>query len=215
MNNKLFALVGIVILLFGTAMGYAKEGKTEQEKKIDELIGNLGTRYWEKAADELVKIGESSVTPLIKLLNIGSGRPSENANFVLARIGTPKALDAIVMALRNQKFHHRVRAYAAAAIGDVGSKKFIVPLIAAFKTDNHWWVRNFVVGSLGKIGSEMVVDPLIGALDDENQYVRRAAISELGKLKPDKAVLPLIGCMKDDDWQIRLQIAEILAKDYL
>ena len=212
MNNNLFALLGIVILLFGTAIGYAQEGRIEQEKKIDELIGNLGTRYWEVAADGLVEIGEAAVERLIETLNIGSGRPSQNANFVLVRIGTLKAVDAVIRALKNQKFDFRVRANAAGALGEIDSKDVISPLIEALQTDSHWWVRNFAVGSLGKLGSEKVVDPLIGALNDENQYVRRAAVAELGKLKPDKAILPLIDCLKDVDWQLRLQAPEILVE---
>lgn len=210
MNKKLFDVSVIVFLLLIPAFGFGQQGKSEQEKKIDELIDNLGTRYWEKAADELVKIGEAAVEPLIKLLNIGSGRPSENANLVLARIGTKKALDEVVEALKNPEFDHRVRAFAAMALGDTKSKDFIVPLIEALKTDGHWWVRNFVVGSLGKIGSERAVDPLIGALNDENQYVRRAIVSVLGELKSEKAVLPLIGTFKDEDWQIRFRAPDIL-----
>jgi len=210
MNNKLFALSCIVLLLLGTAFGLDQEGKSDQEKKIAELIGNLGTRYWEKAADRLVIIGEAAVDPLIKILNVGSGRPSENANLILARIGTPKAMDAVIGALKNLTFDFRVRAYAAMALGDTGSKKFVVPLIEVLQTDSHWWVRNFAVGSLGKIGSERVVEPIIGALNDDNPYVRRAAVSILGELKPDKAILPLIRSFQDEDWQIRLQAPDIL-----
>jgi HEAT repeat protein len=210
MNKAHFIIASIFVLLLGTAFGYGQEGKSEQEKKIDELIGNLGTRYWDKAADELVKIGEEAVEPLVRALDIGSGRPSENANLVLARIGTPKAMDAVIGALKNPKFDHRVRAYAAMALGYTEGEDYVVPLIEALQMDSHWWVRNFAVGSLGKIGSERVIDPLIGALNDKNQYVRRAAVSVLGELKPDRAVLPLIEALRDEDWQIRLQVPEIL-----
>ena len=210
MSKKLFVISNIVFLLFGTAFGLDLEGKFDQEKEIDELIGNLGTRYWDKAADELVKIGEVAVEPLIKTLNIGSGRTSQNANFVLARIGTQKAVAAVILALKNQKFDFRVRANAAAALGEIGSEDFIHPLSEALQTDEHWWVRNFAVGALGKIVSERVVDPLIEAMNDENHYVRRAAVSVLGEQKPDRAVLPLIGTLGDDDWQNRLEVPEIL-----
>lgn len=210
MNKTLFVIFGIVFLLLGAASGYVQEGKSEQEKKIDELINNLGTRYWERAADELVKIGEAAVEPLIETVNIGSGRPSENAVLVLGRIGTPIAVDVVTGALKNLNFHLRVRAYAAIALGEIKSKDFIVPLIEALQTDSDWWVRHFAVGALGKIGSERIVEPVIGALRDDSQYVRRAAVSVLGELKSDRAVLPLIGVLKDQDWQIRLQVPDIL-----
>ncbi|UCE39890.1 MAG: HEAT repeat domain-containing protein [Candidatus Aminicenantes bacterium] len=210
MSKKICVLSILVFLLWGTAFGLIQGGESEKDKKIEELIGNLGTRYWEKAADELVKIGEAAVEPLIKTVNIGSGRPSENAILVLGRIGTPKAMDAVVGALKNQKFNHRVRAYAAMALGDTESEDHVVSLIEALQTDSHWWVRNFAVGSLGKIGSERVIDPLIEAMNDENPYVRRAAVSVLGELKPDNAFLSLIGALGDEDWQIRLQAPEIL-----
>jgi HEAT repeat protein len=212
MSKKLFVISNIVLLLFGTAFGLGLEGKFDQEKEIDELIGNLGTRYWEKAADELVEIGEAAVEPLIKIVNVGSGRPSENAILVLARIGTPKAMDTVIGALKNPGFDFRVRGYAAMALGDTESEDHVVVLIEALQTDNHWWVRNFAVGSLGKIGSERVVEPVIGALNDENMYVRRAAVSVLGELKPDKAILALVGSFQDEDWQIRLQAPDILVE---
>jgi HEAT repeat protein len=186
--------------------------KINLQNKIEELMGKLGTRYWEKAADELVEIGEVAVKPLIELLNIGSGRPSENANYVLGRIGTPEALDAVVKALRNQEFDGRIRGNAAAVLGEVGSEKFIDPLIEALEKDSSWWVRHFAVGSLGKIGSERTQEPLIIALKDESHYVRRAAVVELGKVKPKIAYLPLVDCLRDEDWQIRLQTVEILTE---
>lgn len=210
MSRLFIILSGIAFLLAGPTLWDVGQGTTEQGKKIAELIGNLGTRHWDKAADELVKIGEAAVEPLIETVNAGSGRPSENAIIALARIGTPKSIDAVIGALKNPKFHHRVRAYAAMALGDTGSEEYIVPLIEALQTDSHWWVRNFAVGALGKIGSERAVDPLIEAMNDVNQYVRRGAVSVLGELKPDKAVLPLIEALSDEDWQIRLQVPDIL-----
>lgn len=212
MNKTFIIILAAVFVLTGPALGHCQDSASEQGKKIDELIGTLGTRYWEKAADELVQLGEAAVEPLIKTVNIGSGRPSENAVLVLARIGTPKAINVVVGALKNQKFTTRVRAYAAMALGDIGSEDHVGILIEALQTDKDWWVRNFAVGSLGKIGSDEVVDPLINAVDDENQYVRRAAVSVLGELKPDKAVLSLIGALRDEDWQVRLQVPEILVE---
>lgn len=210
MSKYFFILSGIAFLLAGPALWDAEQSTSEQEKKIAALIGNLGTRHWDKAAEELVEIGEAAIVPLIETVNASSGRPSENAVIVLARIGTPKAIEAVIGSLKNPEFHHRVRAYAAMALGDTGSEEFIVPLIEVLQSDSHWWVRNFAVGALGKIGSERAVDPLIEAMNDVNQYVRRAAVSILGELKPDKAVLPLIEALSDEDWQIRLQVPDIL-----
>jgi HEAT repeat protein len=212
MNKTLLMAGCIALLISGASWGWNQDVKSEQENKIEELMGMLGTRYWEKAADELVQMGEAVVDPLIELLNRGSGRPSENANYVLARIGTPKALDAIVKALKNQKFDGRIRGNAAAVMGDIASEEFIDPLLEALKTDGSWWVRHSAVSSLGKIGTKRVLKPLIDALNDESLYVRRAAVSELGKLEQDVAVLPLIDCLDDEDWQVRLQVTELLAE---
>ena len=210
MKKTFLIIAGVVFLLLGNLSGPAQERRSEQEKKIAELIGILGTRYWDKAADELAEMGEAVVAPLITTLNAGSGRPAENAVIVLARIGTPEALEAVVKALKNQMWHHRVRAYAAMALGDTGSEEHVAVLIESLRTDDHWWVRNFAVGSLGKIGSDRAVDALIEALDDENRYVRRAAVGVLGELKPEQAVLPLVEALKDEDWELKLRVPEIL-----
>jgi HEAT repeat protein len=212
MKRSLFIIVSVIFLWDMNVFGPAQVRQSEQEKKITELIGILGTRYWDKAADELVEIGKPAVDLLVATLNAGSGRPAENAVIILGRIGTPEALDAVVVALKNKNFHNRVRAYAAMALGDTGSEDQVEVLIESLRTDDHWWVRNFAVGSLGKIGSRRVVDPLIEAMDDENMYVRRAAVEIIGKLKPEKAVLPLIEALKDEDWQIKLRVPAILVE---
>jgi len=47
-------------------LALAAGGRTSnQEKEIDELIGGLGQRDWQKAVDALAEIGEPAVEPLM------------------------------------------------------------------------------------------------------------------------------------------------------
>jgi len=130
-----------------------------------------------------------------------------------------------------------VQGSAASALGWLGDRQAVEPLIAALK-DEYWFVRSSAAHALGRLGHERAVEPLITTMkDDENALVRQSANGALERLRPQpatdlerayrlvasqkwaeavklgpSAVEPLIAALKDTDHNVRRSAAEALAK---
>jgi len=114
-------ILGIIIICIGSGLVFNQEIKSKEQKKIEELIQALGTRYWDKAAAALEKIGEPAVEPLIEAMFHGSGRIPENAAYTLARFKSEKAEVALIKVLKDRKFSSQVRWAAADVLGRIKS----------------------------------------------------------------------------------------------
>jgi len=92
----------------------------------------------------------------------------------------------------------KVRMNAAAALGDIGDKSAVLPLIEVIKKDNNISVRMYAAQSLGKLKDERAVEPLIAVLKNETEssVVRFMAAGALGEIKDERAVEPLIAVLK-------------------
>ena len=101
-----------------------------------------------------------------------------------------------------------VRINAEKALGDVGDKRAVVPLIQALK-DENWRVRSEAARALGKIKGALAVETLVHALKDEDSDVRKRAAAALGNIG-EPAVEPLTQALKDEDSDVRKRTAEVL-----
>ena len=129
-----------------------------------------------------------------------------------------------------------VRWRAAEALGKIGDKRAVGPLIEALK-DSNWLVRDNAAEALGEIGwkprnqaekisyliaaqkwDELVkigkpaVKPLIKALKDSHWNIREAAVKALGNIGDKRAVGPLIEALQDSDWHVCEAAAKALDK---
>jgi len=100
---------------------------------------------------------------------------------------------------------------AVFALGELGDKRAVEPLIKALK-DPDWIVRCDVAIALGALGDECAVEPLIYALKDPSEFVRKDAAVALRKLGDERAVEPLIKALKDFDKEMQWRAAEALGK---
>jgi HEAT repeat protein len=95
----------------------------------------------------------------------------------------------------------KIRQAAATAVGEMGDKQAVEPLIAAFR-DKHPVLkdrREAVAKALGKIGDLRAVKPLVSALGkDEDETVREAALGALRKFGVP-AVKPLVSALSEDE----------------
>jgi len=211
MKTRYRVILGIIIIFMGSVQGFSQEIKSKEQKRIDELIRDLGTRYWDKAAAALEEIGEPAVEPLIEALLHGSGRTPENAAYTLARFKSEKAEEALIRVLKDRKFSWQVRAAAADGLGDIKSKKAEIPLIDAVKNDGGR-IRYNAIEALIKIGSTEAADAIIEALKDEGWWIRGAAIRALGEIQSKKAAEPLVQALKDEHFAIPWLAVEALEK---
>lgn len=187
MKTKYRLILGIIIIFVGCGLVFNQEIKSEEQKKIDELIRALGTRYWDKAAAALEEIGEPAVEPLIEAMLYGSGRTPENAAYTLARFESEKVEKALIAVLKDRKFSSRVRAAAAESLGEMRSKKAEIPLIDAV-TNDEGQVRYKAIEALVKIGSDKAEEAIIEALKDEDEEVRYWALVALEKIGTPEAI---------------------------
>jgi HEAT repeat protein len=106
-----------------------------------------------------------------------------------------------------------VRGQAARALGYIGDRRAIEPLIAALK-DKDPHVRNRAAGGLGNpaIEDARVVEPLIAALNDEFWRVRATAVVGLGGTKDPRAFELLIAALDDGHPNVRKRAAGTLGK---
>jgi HEAT repeat protein len=95
-----------------------------------------------------------------------------------------------------------VRRSAAKALGRIGDKRAVEPLIQALKDENYC-VREEAAWALGDIGDTRAVEPLIQSLKeiDTDRDVRHSAAGALGRIGDKRAVEPLLLALKDKNNQ--------------
>ncbi|MFH1269298.1 MAG: HEAT repeat domain-containing protein [Planctomycetota bacterium] len=99
-----------------------------------------------------------------------------------------------------------VREQAAVALGRIGDKSAVPPLVEALK-DPEKGVRREAARALGFIKDARAVTPLIAALGDSDRNVRLYAAYALGEIKDLRAVEALLDALRDPEWCVRDQAA--------
>ena len=102
-----------------------------------------------------------------------------------------------------------MRSVAAEALGRLGNRRAVEPLLAAL-TDEDATVRRRAIGALGTIGDTRGLKPLIAALNDGEPTIRRRAAVELRHFGDERAVMPLVATLADTDTKVRRYAAESL-----
>jgi HEAT repeat protein len=132
--------------------------------------------------EALVELGEAAVEPLIAVLNEQGCYTSVLSYYSLAE---PLALG---------KGSH-LRALAAEALGKLGDRRAVEPLIAALR-DSSLGLRCEAARALGELGDARAVAPLMESLESVFGEDRGAAAAALGKIG-EAAVEPLIALLRD------------------
>ena len=138
--------------------------KADLEKYIQELIAALNTPEWEKAVEQLQEIGESAVGPLIDALGDFSGRShkSYRAAIVLGKIGSPRAEEALIQALREEQTPNYVCRGIFRALCNIGSHKAERAIIEIVKNkDRDRFVRGSAADFLDYIESKKPGDTVV------------------------------------------------------
>ena len=120
--------------------------------------------------------------------------------------GAGEVVDALIGLLDDN--HDTVHWQAAWALGEIGDKKAVEPLLKQTedKDPRRCW---HAVWALGKIGDRSVVGSLISILKTRREkIVRRHAVMALNHLNDPSALDVLKECMKDQDNEIRHFAAE-------
>ncbi|MGB2865201.1 MAG: HEAT repeat domain-containing protein, partial [Sedimentisphaerales bacterium] len=127
----------------------------------------------------------------------------------LAKIGSRRAVEAMVKSVEDAEFNPYVRGSAAMAVAELKSKE-AVKVLSRVSRDESQFVRWKCVQALGMLGDKKGAAALIRALNDDDQYVRAASAKSLGQIKAENAAESLIDALKDESWIVRLKAREAL-----
>lgn len=152
------------------------------EPAVESLIKALGSedknirRY---SARVLGELGDArAIDALIKNLRDGNKWVRRETSGALSKMGDP-ATTPLIELLEDPEW--RVRGAAAWALGRIGNKRAVEPLIKSLLEDESGFVRSGAANALGAIGDERAVEPLKKATKDESSYVRKVSDKYLKK----------------------------------
>lgn len=140
--------------------------------------------------DLLASFGEPAIKPLVNALSRDRG--GLMAHFALIKIGKD-AVDPLIDALRSDDENSLY--FGARALGRIGDKRAIEPLINLYKTNSHWRIRNGVALALGWLGEPMVVPDLVYMLNQK--MASQLAIDGLSIIG-EPAIEPLLDYIQDE-----------------
>jgi HEAT repeat protein len=201
-------IAGIAAVLLATlgAIAPAQQTPPQTDTRVPTLIASLGGRYGDKAAEELVAIGEPAVAPLLAELRAGGGR-AQLACLPLARIGTSPAVDGAIAALRGADLG--VAESAAAALRFVKTARSADALSEALARDTGP-IRRAAALSLAVLGDARAVDPLRGGLQSTAWYIREETARALGTVRIADAAALLVSALDDQNGEVRFAVREAL-----
>lgn len=167
---------------------------TEVFPLLDLALRNDEKDRLRNAAMEIyVALGGRSLPFLIALLEDGN---EQVRTFVGVMLGTMKhsgAVPALINALGDPDMN--VKHAAAEALGKIGDRRAVEPLICSLSTD--MWLQFPAAMALGEIGDPRAVAPLVTLLSMPGANV--PAIQALGKLAHPAALEPLTAFLEDDE----------------
>jgi peptidyl-prolyl cis-trans isomerase B (cyclophilin B) len=144
----------------------------------------------------------------------------------LGRLGNPSAIPIVVAALNDPTRPVQVRRMAAFALGLLGTRAAIQPLIAATR-DSDSIVAGYAADALGRVGADGAISPLSQVLVTRDPFVRARAAIGLGEAGLATARTPLMNAARttagralgiafrgERDPEVRWRLAWAIARGY-
>ncbi len=238
-------LIGASAFFYGPGFERTAELVTPDERqatRMEEIAMRLVDEPNRRAkyfiAGRLAAYGDPAVDYFIPLLENEQIEVRILAGNYLGRIGSERAVPALVDALDDSVAN--VRMNALEALGAIGSGDWaddalvlmedpapevrraamralarlgveeIVALAEEPLQDPSKWVRISTLESLAILGSEKAVPLVAACVDDEDAWVRRSAVVALLSIGSPQGREALLRASADEDWEVRLYAREAL-----
>lgn len=157
--------------------------------------------------EDRVKLNELDSDALISML----GQPDEkNRAWVIIELSNRKetrAVDALIKLLLNYEKDSNLASYAAGALGKIGDRRAVEPLIAVM---NEQFIGGQVVEALVELGDDQALEPIIRLFERTLHDPSLATV--LGNWGDRRAVEPLIRAMSQPNSHVRFYAARALGK---
>jgi HEAT repeat protein len=144
---------------------------------VENLCGVLESTYWDDqeqaaAARILGEIGDARAVEALSTAcyTLRRSRAAAEAARAITMIRGPGAVKALIAALGHAD--GQVRVSAAEALGEIGDRRAVRPLIRALKDEYYSTVRSEAAEALAKIGDTRAIEPLMAALEQRKVLVR-------------------------------------------
>jgi HEAT repeat protein len=144
-----------------------------------------------------VALHARSLPFLLTLLEDGNEQVRTFAGVMLGSMKLSGAVPALIKALADPDMN--VKSAAAEALGKIGDRRAVEPLICALSTD--MWLQFPAAIALGEIGDPRAVAPLVTLLPVPGSNI--PAIQALGRLAHASALEPLAGFLEDEEQALR------------
>jgi len=167
-------------------------GNTGHPAALPYLMEALHDSFWwyerEYAAVDLLsaieKMGAAAVEPLIEALHDKEGTVRKFAATLLGRLGDPRAIGPLGMALYD--LHHEVGKVSAESLALFG-----VPAVDVLvESLNHpeMWIRIHAIEALSNIKDARITPILLEMVNDPEREVKKQVIESLGNMKDSRAL---------------------------
>jgi HEAT repeat protein len=129
----------------------------------------------------------------------------------LAKIGGKETIESLIALLENK--NETVRRAAARALGSIGDKQALIPLIALMKARKGQSTTADAIYALGQLADKEATKPIVGVLSDKKapMQLRHRAADALGRIGDKSAINALHAAMEEPDLYMRAAAAESLA----
>ena len=171
------------------------------------------TTVGEAATQALMALGSDAHDALVSVLAGNTDwRARKNASWALAHRGDRRAVEQMIVALRDEAW--QVRAQAAYALFQRGGARAeVVRALIAALGDEAWQVRQQAAHALGHKGSSEVdvIEPLTNLmLRDQDARIREAAAGALWHTANARTFPALMTALRDRDERVRAAAANTL-----
>ncbi len=143
-----------------------------------------------------------------------------NITKALANTKDSQAVYPLLYCLNNKEENYKVKLSCAEALGRIGDRYAVLPLMNILKdeSESSVYVKESAVSALGMIGDEKAVDSLVSILEmkkgimDKFTFLKERALEALNKLnfKGERVFNALIKSLSDESPQVRINAIEVL-----
>lgn len=131
------------------------------------------------------------------------------------------AVSALLYCLNNKDENYRVRLACADALGRIGDRFAVAPLIEVVKDENEKsvYLRESAVSALGLLGDTRAIDPLVSILEtkqgimDKFSFLKERVLEALSKMNSsddERVFRALKNSLTDESAQVRINAIEAI-----
>jgi HEAT repeat protein len=186
---------------------------------VSALIHMLGDARWYVARNAADLLGEMQApeaeVPLTEALHHDDDRVRRAASSALTKLGTPRALQALHVALRDNS--PQVREQAVAGLATRKGQKTASTLVKALDEETDLEVQQTILAALGRLATPDAVQKLIKAAEPEGRLFRKksvayrvAAVHALGEARTPAAIAALTALVKDKEKEVQEAVLRVV-----